>query len=71
MKVTALIPDDLIERVKAKTGGKNITESLIIALNEYLKTKKVDSLIDEVADEPLVLNEDFTAYGIRKINRNR
>lgn len=35
MKVTALIPDELIEKVKAKSGGKNITESLIIALNEW------------------------------------
>lgn len=71
MKVTALIPDDLIEKVKAKSGGKNITESLIIALKEYLNEKKVDNLIDRVNDEPLVLNESFTAYGIRKINRNR
>lgn len=71
MKVTALIPDDLIEKVKAKSGGKNITESLIIALNEYLNEKKIDALIDKVNQEPLVLNDSFTAYGIRKINRNR
>ncbi len=71
MKVTALIPDDLIEKVKAKSGGKNITESLIIALNEYLNEKKIDTLIDKVNQEPLVLNDSFTAYGIRKINRNR
>ncbi|WP_296619937.1 DUF2191 domain-containing protein [Marivirga sp.] len=71
MKVTALIPDELIEKVKAKSGGKNITESLIIALTEYLNEKKVDDLIDQVNEKPLVLNESFTAYGIRKINRNR
>jgi hypothetical protein len=71
MKVTALIPDDLIEMVKAKSGGKNITESLIIALKEYLNEKKVDTLIDKVNEEPLILNDNFTAYGIRKINRDR
>ena len=71
MKVTALIPDELIEKVKAKSGGKNITESLIIALNEYLNEKKLDNLIDQVNDKPLVWNDIYTADGIRKINRNR
>ncbi|MGM0580342.1 MAG: DUF2191 domain-containing protein [Bacteroidota bacterium] len=71
MKVTALIPDELIEKVKAKSGGKNITESLIIALNEYLNEKKVDDLIDRVNEEPLVWKDNFTADGIRKINRSR
>ncbi len=71
MKVTALIPDALIEQVKRATGGKNITESLIIALNAYLDAKKVDYLIDSLEKEPLQFNEDFEAYGIRKINRNR
>jgi hypothetical protein len=71
MKVTALIPDELIEKVKAKSGGKNITESLIIALNEYLNEKKVDDLIDQVNEKPLVWSDNFTAEGIRKINRSR
>lgn len=71
MKVTALIPEDLIEEVKRTTGGKNITESLIIALRAYLDSKKIDYLIDQLEKEPLQFNEDFEAYGIRKINRNR
>ncbi len=36
MKVTALIPDELIEDVKRLSGGKNITESLIIAIKHYV-----------------------------------
>ena len=71
MKVTALIPDDLVKEVIALTGGKNITESMIIALKGYIANKKVNYLIDEVSRDPLQFNEDFTAYGIRKINRNR
>jgi hypothetical protein len=71
MKVTALIPDKLIEKVKAKTGGKNITESLIIALKEYLNEQKVDDLINMVKEEPLFYDSNYTAEGIRKINRNR
>ncbi|ELR71566.1 hypothetical protein C900_02481 [Fulvivirga imtechensis AK7] len=71
MKITALIPEDLIEEVKKATGGKNITESLIIALKAYLAHRKIDYLIDQVQKESLQFNEDYTAYGIRKINRNR
>jgi hypothetical protein len=71
MKVTALIPEDLINEVRKFTGGKNITESLIIALKAYLSQRKVDYLINKVQEHPLQFNEDFSAYGIRKINRNR
>lgn len=71
MKVTALIPEDLIDEVKKATGGKNITESLIIALKSYLSQHKVNYLIDKVQEQPLQFNEEFSAYGIRKINRNR
>ena len=40
MKVTALIPDELIKEVMELTGGKNITESVIIALKDYIANKK-------------------------------
>lgn len=71
MKVTALIPDDLIDRVKSVSGGKNITDSLIIALNEYLSQKEVKSLYMSIDDDPLQFKEDFAAYKIRKLNRDR
>ncbi len=71
MKITALIPEELIDEVKRYSGGKNITESLIIALNEYINQKKIDYLIDSVQKEPLVLKEGFTAYSIRNVNRDR
>lgn len=71
MKVTALIPDELVEEVKKTTGGKNITESLIIALEGYLQNQKIYKALDELEKEPFSFNEDFTAYGIRKINRGR
>ena len=71
MKVTALISDELIEEVKRTTGGKNITESLIIALKGYLSNQKIDQLIDEIDQKPLVFQEGFAPYGIRSLNRNR
>ncbi len=71
MKVTALIPDELIEDVKRLSGGKNITESLIIAIKHYVNSKRLDEVIQQVKEEPLQFREGFTAYGIRKLNRNR
>jgi hypothetical protein len=71
MKVTAIISDQLIERVRRISGGKNITESLIIALEEYLKQKEISYLMDQVSSSSLMLNEDAIAYKIRKINRKR
>ena len=44
MKVTALIPDNLIEEVKEYAKGKNTTESLIKALSEWLKMQKIKKL---------------------------
>lgn len=71
MKITALLDDDLINEVKETTGGKNITESLNIALRAYLSRQKIAKVLDQIEAEPLQFNEDFTAYGIRKVNRNR
>ena len=68
MKVTALINDDLIKQVMEASGGKNITESITIALNEYLHQKKVGYLIDDVEKESLSFNEDAAPY-IRSLNR--
>lgn len=70
MKVTALIDDKLIAEVRKVSGGKNITESLVIALKFYLSHQKIDQVIQEIDEKPLQFNEDFTAYNIRKINRD-
>lgn len=66
MKVTAIIPDELVDKVRTISGGKNITESLIIALNEYVKKDKMEKLYDTIQEEPLMFREDFVPY-----NRNR
>ena len=41
MKITVLIPDNLIEEVKDYTKGKNITESLIKKLPEPQAESKI------------------------------
>lgn len=62
MKVTALIPDDLVEQVRQISGGKNITESLIIALTDYVKKDKMEKLYDQIEEQPLTFREDFVPY---------
>lgn len=68
MKVTALISDELIKKVMETSGGKNITESITIALQEYVNQKQVNYLMNEVEQEPLTFNEDAAPY-IRSLNR--
>jgi len=69
MKVTALIPDKLIEDVKKITGGSNITESIIIALSEFTSRQKVLKTIQKVKKQPLSFRDDFSASQVRKLNR--
>lgn len=38
MKITALIPDEIISDVQEYTEEKNITDSLIKALSDWLET---------------------------------
>ena len=46
MKVTALLPEDMINDVKKFSRGKNITESLQIALSDYIQRQKLRKAID-------------------------
>lgn len=71
MKVTALIPDKLVNEVRHFAGGKNLTESLVTALEEWLSLKKVHALNDEISKKPLQFSKDFSASEVREANRKR
>jgi hypothetical protein len=71
MKVTALINDDLINNVVKLSKGKNITNSLTIALEYFVYRKKIEQLIEDVDKEPLQFQEGFSAEGIRELNRRK
>jgi len=58
-----------LDRTSKKRGGKNITESIVIALKYYLQNQKIYDVLDPIDKEPLQFTENFTAYNIRKINR--
>ncbi len=68
MKVTALIPDDIIADVTRFTRGKNTTDSLIKALEEWLYTKRVEELNNELKRNPVEFIEGFSAEQVRKLN---
>lgn len=69
MKVTALIPDDLVNEINAQARGKNLTECLIIALKEWLSLKKLSSLNRSVEERPLEFR--VPAAKLRAVNRKR
>ena len=67
MKVTALIPDDIIKDVQEYTKGRNITDSLIKALTDWLYMKRIQKLNGEVRKEPLQFVDGFDAETLRDI----
>jgi hypothetical protein len=69
MKVTAIIPDEIIRDVKKFTKGKNITDSLIKALNDWLYNKRIESLNEKLSRDPVKFREGFSAENIRKLNK--
>lgn len=70
MKITALVPESLIDEVKKYSGGKNVTESLIIALTDYINRQKLRKAIQKLKKNPLEFADDFSAEKIRKVNRD-
>lgn len=69
MKVTAIISDNIISEVKKYTRGKNLTESLTIALEEWLASKRIKELNSMIKESPLEFKEGFSAEKTREINR--
>jgi len=69
MKVTAILPDELIDEVRKFTEGKNITDSIQKALTEWVKIAKVKKLNEKLKNNPLEFKNDFSAEKVRKINR--
>lgn len=71
MKVTALVEDALIEDVRTFSGGRNITESMVIALSDWLRIQKIKKLNRLVEEEPLYFSDTFSAKTVRRLNRRK
>lgn len=68
MKVTAILPDDMIADVKAFTGGKNITDSLLKALSDWLYLKRIEKLNATLANSPVTFDEGYSAKKVRNLS---
>jgi hypothetical protein len=71
MKVTAIIPDEIVNDVRKYTGGKNITESLIKALSDWLYAKRINELNSRVAREPISFVDNYSTSKVRKLNNRK
>ena len=65
MKVTAIIPDEIVSDVQKYTEGKNITDSIIKALSDWLYIKRIQKLNNEVRKEPLKFVDGFNGEIVR------
>ncbi len=67
MKVTAIIDDDLVKDAMKYAKASSITETLKLALNEYVRLRRLKELSKIVKNQPLEFN--LTADEIRNLNR--
>jgi len=67
MKVTAIIDDSIIKDAMRYSKTSTITETLKLALNEYISLRKLKELSEIVKNQPLRFN--LTAEEIRNLNR--
>jgi hypothetical protein len=67
MKVTAIIPDDLVNNVKAYTRSSTVTEAITIALKDWLAMHNIKELNKQISQNPICIND---GQQIREINRS-
>jgi hypothetical protein len=69
MKVTANVPDALMNEVRHFAGKGTITESLVVALEEWIALKHIKELNEEILQTPMEFKEEYSATAIRELNR--
>ena len=67
MKVSAIIPDDLVKEAQVLSKAKTITDTLIIALSSYVSLQKLKEMGEEIKRNPLKF--EYSAHEIRELNR--
>ncbi len=69
MKITTILSDELVKDVKEYAKGKNLTDSLTIALKEWVSMKKIKTLNHLISISPLEFKNDFSFEKIRDGSR--
>ncbi|MCH7396659.1 type II toxin-antitoxin system VapB family antitoxin [Belliella sp. R4-6] len=67
MKVTAIIPDDLIAEAMELSKSGTVTDTLKIALITYIRSQKLKELGTMVFNEPLEFK--YSSQELRDLNR--
>ena len=67
MKVTAIIPDELVKETQSLSNAKTITEAMIIALKAYISIERLKEMGESISKKPLQFK--LTADEIRETNR--
>ena len=67
MKVTAIIDKNVIKDAMKYSKASTITETLKVALNEYIRIQKLKDLNELVKKNPI--DFEYTAEEIRNLNR--
>jgi len=67
MKVTAIIDENVIKDAMKYSKASTITETLKVALNEYIRLQKLKDLNESVKKNPIRF--EYTADEIRNLNR--
>ncbi|MBI2027184.1 MAG: DUF2191 domain-containing protein [Deltaproteobacteria bacterium] len=71
MKVTALLPDELVDDIRSLSKRKTLTEALIYVLDEWRSMKKLQFLTKQLKAHPLKFQQGLSAHKIRSLNRKR
>ena len=67
MKVTAIIPDNLISEAMELSKSSTVTDTLKIALKTYIRSQKLKELGALVLNEPLEFK--YSSQELREINK--
>ncbi|EKD50371.1 MAG: hypothetical protein ACD_62C00560G0003 [uncultured bacterium] len=71
MKVTAILPDEIVREALLLAKTKTITASLIKALTEWIAIQKVNRLRKKLVSRPMEFRDAFSAKQIRQLNRKK
>jgi len=66
MKVTAILPDELVKEALEYTKAETITDALKIALKGYISAQKLKKMRISIVQEPLDFN--YSAKELREKN---
>lgn len=69
MKVTAILPDELVADVRHLARGKTLTDSLRTALEDWTRNKRAVTLAQAVRKKPLSFTKTAREGGLRELNR--